>query len=120
MALQKQTNFLAFTIFLTFLTTGFCISLQESVTAIHHHSHPSDSSSSSSSNNSVLYEIENEDGTGATSLPVSSPIVNERSSSDRRQDDNFILIDFLPDGEMERRISYNGIVAKETRAGNSR
>lgn len=32
---------------------------------------------------------------------------------------NFLLIDYLADGEMERRISFNGISAKETSIGNS-
>lgn len=34
--------------------------------------------------------------------------------------ENFLLIDYLADGEMERRISYNGVTAKETSIGNSR
>lgn len=34
--------------------------------------------------------------------------------------ENFLLIDYLADGEMERRISYNGVTAKETTIGNSR
>lgn len=34
--------------------------------------------------------------------------------------ENYLLIDFLPDGEMERRISYDGLTAKETSVGNSR
>ncbi|XP_037032405.1 uncharacterized protein LOC119071570 isoform X2 [Bradysia coprophila] len=33
--------------------------------------------------------------------------------------ENFLLIDYLADGEMERRISYNGVTAKETSIGNS-
>lgn len=33
--------------------------------------------------------------------------------------DNFILIDYLSDGERERRISWNGIVGKETSVGDS-
>lgn len=28
---------------------------------------------------------------------------------------NFLITDFLSDGEVERRISYNGVIAKETR-----
>ena len=32
---------------------------------------------------------------------------------------NFLLIDYLSDGEMERRVSYNGITAKETSIGNN-
>lgn len=34
--------------------------------------------------------------------------------------DNFLLTDYLMDGEMERRISFNGITAKETSLGNNR
>lgn len=34
--------------------------------------------------------------------------------------ENFLLIDYLADGEMERRINYNGVTAKETTIGNSR
>lgn len=34
--------------------------------------------------------------------------------------DNFLLTDYLVDGEMERRISFNGITAKETSLGNNR
>lgn len=34
--------------------------------------------------------------------------------------ENFLLTDYLNDGEMERRISYKGITAKETSIGNSR
>lgn len=33
---------------------------------------------------------------------------------------NFIITDFLSDGEMERRLSLNGITAKETSLGNNR
>lgn len=32
---------------------------------------------------------------------------------------NFLLIDYLNDGEMERRVSFNGITAKETSIANS-
>lgn len=32
---------------------------------------------------------------------------------------NFLLIDYLNDGEIERRISFNGITAKETSIANS-
>ncbi|XP_058829076.1 uncharacterized protein LOC131688669 isoform X1 [Topomyia yanbarensis] len=35
------------------------------------------------------------------------------------QKDNFILIDYLSDGEAERRISWNGIAGKETSIGDS-
>lgn len=35
-------------------------------------------------------------------------------------ENNFLLVDYLPDGEMERRISYNGITAIQTSVGNSR
>lgn len=38
----------------------------------------------------------------------------------RSLDENFLLVDYLPDGEMERRISYNGITAIQTSVGNSR
>lgn len=38
----------------------------------------------------------------------------------RSSDENFLLVDYLPDGEMERRISYNGITAIQTSVGNSR
>jgi hypothetical protein len=34
--------------------------------------------------------------------------------------DNFLLIDFLSDGEMERRISYHGMTGKETSLGANR
>lgn len=34
--------------------------------------------------------------------------------------ENFLLTDYLADGEMERRISYKGVTAKETSVGNSR
>lgn len=34
--------------------------------------------------------------------------------------ENFLLIDYLADGELERRIHYNGITGKETTIGNSR
>lgn len=33
---------------------------------------------------------------------------------------NFIITDFLDDGEMERRLSLNGVAAKETSLGNDR
>lgn len=33
--------------------------------------------------------------------------------------ENFLLIDQLADGEMERRISFNGLTAKGTTVGNS-
>lgn len=33
---------------------------------------------------------------------------------------NFIITDFLSDGEMERRLSLDGIAAKETSLGNDR
>lgn len=36
------------------------------------------------------------------------------------QKDNFILIDYLSDGERERRISWNGITGKETSIGDVR
>lgn len=39
-----------------------------------------------------------------------STIVNTISNST-----NFLITDFLSDGEVERRISYNGVIAKETR-----
>lgn len=39
-----------------------------------------------------------------------STIVNIVSNST-----NFLITDFLSDGEVERRISYNGVIAKETR-----
>lgn len=32
---------------------------------------------------------------------------------------NFLLIDYLNDGEIERRVSFNGITAKETSIANS-
>lgn len=32
---------------------------------------------------------------------------------------NFLLIDYLNDGEVERRVSFNGIAAKETSIANS-
>lgn len=32
---------------------------------------------------------------------------------------NFLLIDYLNDGEVERRVSFNGIMAKETSIANS-
>lgn len=44
-------------------------------------------------------------------------------SSEQQQQhpqDNFILIDYLSDGEAERRISWNGIAGKETSIGDSR
>lgn len=34
--------------------------------------------------------------------------------------ENFLLVDYLADGEMERRINYNGVAAKGTTLGNSR
>lgn len=34
--------------------------------------------------------------------------------------ENFLLTDYLVDGEMERRISFNGLTAKETSLGNNR
>lgn len=33
--------------------------------------------------------------------------------------ENFLLVDQLADGEMERRISFNGLTAKGTSVGNS-
>lgn len=33
--------------------------------------------------------------------------------------ENFLLVDYLPDGEMERRIFFNGLIAKETSVGNN-
>lgn len=33
------------------------------------------------------------------------------------QKDNFILIDYLSDGEQEKRISWNGIAGKQTNIG---
>lgn len=36
------------------------------------------------------------------------------------QKDNFILIDYLSDGERERRISWNGLAGKETSIGDVR
>lgn len=32
---------------------------------------------------------------------------------------NFLLVDYLNDGEIERRVSFNGITAKETSIANS-
>lgn len=34
--------------------------------------------------------------------------------------ENFLLVDYLNDGEVERRISYNGLTGKETSIGDSR
>lgn len=39
---------------------------------------------------------------------------NDFSQPLPRRHKNFILIDYLKDGEMERRINYNGVTAKET------
>lgn len=36
------------------------------------------------------------------------------------QKDNFILIDYLSDGERERRVNWNGIAGKETSIGDRR
>ncbi|XP_063701983.1 uncharacterized protein LOC134832017 isoform X2 [Culicoides brevitarsis] len=36
-----------------------------------------------------------------------------------RSTENFLLTDYLMDGEMERRISFNGLTAKETSLGNN-
>lgn len=44
----------------------------------------------------------------------------ERTLSQKHGHDNFLLTDYLMDGEMERRISFNGITAKETSLGNNR
>lgn len=112
---RQIQKLLSFTIIiLTVLaTTSFCVTIKESATPAQEF-YTNDSSRSS--NNSVLYEFESD--VDSNTLPESH-IVDGRST-ERRQDDNFVLIDFLPDGEMERRISYNGIIAKETRAGNTR
>ncbi|KAG4070106.1 hypothetical protein HA402_013349 [Bradysia odoriphaga] len=44
---------------------------------------------------------------------------NHHHHPHRWSHENFLLIDYLADGEMERRISYNGVTAKETSIGNS-
>lgn len=45
-------------------------------------------------------------------------VINDIGTIDRKSA-NFLLIDYLNDGEMERRISFNGITAKETSVANS-
>lgn len=35
------------------------------------------------------------------------------------RNENYLINDYLNDGEVERRISYNGIIAKETSIANS-
>lgn len=49
--------------------------------------------------------------------------IDGRKSSKKRhhwEQTNFIITDFLSDGEMERRLSLDGVAAKETSLGNGR
>lgn len=45
---------------------------------------------------------------------------NDRTWYQKYGHENFLFTDYLVDGEMERRISFNGIAAKETSLGNNR
>lgn len=45
--------------------------------------------------------------------------VDDEPSDDDQMPRNFLLIDYLNDGEIERRISFNGITAKQTSIANS-
>lgn len=45
--------------------------------------------------------------------------VEDEPSDDDQMPRNFLLIDYLNDGEIERRISFNGITAKQTSIANS-
>lgn len=45
---------------------------------------------------------------------------NELLELNKQRYKNFLLTDFLADGEMERRINYNGIAAKETSISTSK
>ena len=47
---------------------------------------------------------------------------NNNNNSDKQRDihENYLIVDYLSDGEMERRFNYNGIIGKETSIGNTR
>lgn len=95
MALQIQ-NILSFTTFLTVLTSGFATSNNGTTETDQINTNSNKPNNNNDNKTSAVATIKTHRG------------------------ENFMLIDYLPDGEMERRISYNGIVAKETKVGNSR
>lgn len=55
---------------------------------------------------------------GLDDINEENNMINDIDSLNRKFT-NFLLIDYLNDGEMERRISFNGITAKETSIANS-
>lgn len=74
-------------------------------------------------NDNNQYEINESEINLRDSLFASSSISSSISTSTSTStiinavpnNTNFLITDFLSDGEIERRISYNGVVAKETR-----
>lgn len=61
-----------------------------------------------------------ETGGDGRSTAKESLVFNSGLDINKYGSENFLLIDKLNDGEMERRISLNGISAKETSVANSR
>uniref|UniRef100_A0A8D8IAV1 phospholipase A2 n=2 Tax=Culex pipiens TaxID=7175 RepID=A0A8D8IAV1_CULPI len=48
-----------------------------------------------------------------------SPVQRQQHQFQKDNDNNFILIDYLSDGERERRVSWNGLAGKETSIGDT-
>uniref|UniRef100_A0A1Q3FYC2 phospholipase A2 n=2 Tax=Culex tarsalis TaxID=7177 RepID=A0A1Q3FYC2_CULTA len=48
-----------------------------------------------------------------------SPVQRQQHQFQKDNDNNFILIDYLSDGERERRVSWNGLTGKETSIGDT-
>jgi hypothetical protein len=68
-----------------------------------------------------LNDLTNVDVVRTKAVDVSEEHHDFRHLKHREKNLNdFLLVDYLSDGEQERRISFQGITAKETNLGNSR
>lgn len=65
-----------------------------------------------------LNYIENSDKNSATQQ--NDRLMNDQSQTNDSDHPNFLLTNYMSDGEIERRIHFNGITAKETLVSNFR
>lgn len=69
---------------------------------------------------STVFNLSASDTISDTSLSADSEKMRHSRWRSGSPEENFLLVDYLSDGEMEQRISFDGLTAKMTTLGNTR